>query len=270
MTDRFEGEEIERAALASLHEAAGPDLAATLGLRLLSIGGAAVSIAPALPASAIVINRAIGLGLSIPATPETVAGIVGAYADAAVARYFIHLHPDAHAEPLAQALRAHGLSPARSWRKFTRVAGAALPETADIEIRRLDPSTAPHFARIACAAFDLGEAAEPWLARVALLPSWHIVIAIVDGVPAGTGGLFVQGGVGWTDWGATAPRFRERGIQRALLAHRLGIADALGLTRVHTCTGEAVPGDPQHSYANILRCGFTEGHLRQNWAPPRR
>jgi hypothetical protein len=30
-----------------------------------------------------------------------------------------------------------------------------------------------------------------------------------------------------------------------------------------------VPGDPQHSYANILRAGFAETTLRPNWAPPR-
>jgi len=28
-----------------------------------------------------------------------------------------------------------------------------------------------------------------------------------------------------------------------------------------------VPGDPQHSYANIKRCGFQETYLRENWQP---
>ena len=30
-------------------------------------------------------------------------------------------------------------------------------------------------------------------------------------------------------------------------------------------TGEAVPGDAQHSYSNILRAGFAESYLRENW-----
>jgi GNAT superfamily N-acetyltransferase len=77
----------------------------------------------------------------------------------------------------------------------------------------------------------------------------------------------VQQGIGWTDWGATAPDFRGRGLQRALLCHRLRLADGLGLVRVHTCTGAPAPGDPQHSYANILRCGFAETRLRANLAP---
>jgi hypothetical protein len=33
-------------------------------------------------------------------------------------------------------------------------------------------------------------------------------------------------------------------------------------------TGEEVPGEPQHSYRNILRAGFCKGRLRCNWIPP--
>jgi hypothetical protein len=56
-------------------------------------------------------------------------------------------------------------------------------------------------------------------------------------------------------------------VQRALLAHRLRVADRSRLARVHTCTGAPAPGDPQHSYRNILRCGFVETVQRRNLAP---
>jgi hypothetical protein len=32
-------------------------------------------------------------------------------------------------------------------------------------------------------------------------------------------------------------------------------------------TGEAVPGDKQHSYRNIQKAGFKEAYLRENWIP---
>jgi hypothetical protein len=32
-------------------------------------------------------------------------------------------------------------------------------------------------------------------------------------------------------------------------------------------TGEAVPGDPQHCYSNIMKRGFAETCLRENWIP---
>ena len=41
----------------------------------------------------------------------------------------------------------------------------------------------------------------------------------------------------------------------------------LGCKRMFTETGEAVEGDPQHSYKNILKAGFTESVLRENYAP---
>lgn len=71
------------------------------------------------------------------------------------------------------------------------------------------------------------------------------------------------------DWGATDPACRRRGGQSALLARRVREALTHGCRLMVTTTGEAVPGDPQHSYHNIQRAGFAEAHLRANWAPPR-
>lgn len=85
--------------------------------------------------------------------------------------------------------------------------------------------------------------------------------------PAGAGALFVADGVGWTDWAATDPAFRRRGSQTALMAARLRKARELGCRMVATCTGEAVPGEAQSSYRNILRAGFRAAGLRHNYSP---
>ena len=85
--------------------------------------------------------------------------------------------------------------------------------------------------------------------------------------PAGTGALFVQGQHAWSDFGATAPEFRRRGSQGAVLARRIDHAVGLGCNRIFTCTGEDVAGDPQHSYRNILRLGFEPTYVRENYAP---
>ena len=71
------------------------------------------------------------------------------------------------------------------------------------------------------------------------------------------------------DLGATAPKFRGRGSQGAVLARRIECALDLGCQEMVTCTGIAVPGDPQHSYSNIKRAGFRETYIRDNYAPPR-
>ena len=52
-----------RHGLRCLHACAPPDVADALDLRALTVDGALQSVAGALPASAIVVNRVLGLGL---------------------------------------------------------------------------------------------------------------------------------------------------------------------------------------------------------------
>lgn len=70
----YDGEDIERAALESLHAAAGPAMTRQLGLASIKFGSAFASLAGALPASAIIINRTLGLGLHDPAPPKKQGG----------------------------------------------------------------------------------------------------------------------------------------------------------------------------------------------------
>lgn len=261
-------EEIERAALADLHEAASPELRASLGIESRTIGSAFVSIARALPASAIVINRAIGLGNPVPETEDTIREIVEAYRTAGVARYFVQVHPDARPRQIGEWLLEHGLERARGWQKFSRGRDPVPDPKTDLTIREIGVSHGAELAGILSDAFDLGDAARPWLARLPGRERWHIFMSFDGDLPAGTGALFIDGDVAWTDFGATAPDFRRRGSQSALLRHRVRFALDCGCRQVFTCTGEAVPGDPQHSYSNILKAGFKEDDVRSNYAQP--
>ena len=64
-------------------------------------------------------------------------------------------------------------------------------------------------------------------------------------------------------------RFVKVFSQGAIMSARIQAAIDAGCTRIFTETGEAVPGDPQHSYRNIERYGFVAGDLRENWRPRR-
>ncbi len=265
----FELEDVERGELESMHAVASVQDRDALRLSCEVIGSALVSIAGGLPASAIVLNRAIGLGLGRPADPETIDAIVARYAAAGVSRYFVHLHPESVPAATRSWLESCGLERARSWMKFTR--GREAPPTVDtsVEVRVARPEDMPAFARIASAAFDLGPAAAPWLCKLDRAQDWRAYVGLVDGEVVATGGLFVRNGVGWLDFGATDPRFRGRGAQSALLRQRIVDALDLGCGLLATATGEAVPGDPQHSYSNIRKMGFNEAYLRENYAPRR-
>jgi len=264
-------EAIERAELEALHAAATDQVRSELGLACEAVGTALVSIAANVPATGIVVNRAIGLGVEGVARPETVDAIIERYRQAGVQRYFVHVHPDCRPLELRQWLLDRGLEKARGWMKFTR--GREMPPSVNssVAVLRARPEHMGAFGRIAAAAFDLGDAAANWIARLDRAQGWHAYVSVAgDGEVVGTGGLFVHDGIGWLDFGSTAPQHRGQGSQSALLRQRILDALDLGCRLVGTATGEAVEGDPQHSYSNIKRMGFREAYVRENYAPPRR
>jgi hypothetical protein len=267
-----EAEDIELAGLCALHEAADERLRDRLDLRLEEVGDGVASVAGALPSSAITINRMLGLGRRRPPQVADVKAAVDLYRGAGVERFFLQPDPATSDGRIAPLCEAAGLERARAWQKFTRGRDEAVPEVeSEFTLREIGPGEGEAFARIVCDAFDLGDAAIPWIARLPAADGWHAFVTFSGGTPAGTGALYISGTAAFTDFGATAPEFRGRGAQTANLAHRVRAALDWGCARIHTCTGIAVEGDPQHSYANILRCGYREAHMRAAWQPaPRR
>ena len=88
---------------------------AALGLKGLTIGSAFISVAGFLPSSAILINRAIGLGLSELENRETIRTILAVYRDEHVSRYLLQVHPEAKPLALVEWLEDAGLVKARGW-----------------------------------------------------------------------------------------------------------------------------------------------------------
>jgi GNAT superfamily N-acetyltransferase len=160
-----------------------------------------------------------------------------------------------------------GLVKARGWQKFTRGREAVPEPRTDLTIREIGQDDAAASAAILSDAFDLGNVSRPWLERLPMRDRWHVFMAFDGDTPAGTGAVFIDGDTGWTDFGATAPAFRRRGCQSSLLRYRVQFALDNGCKQIFTCTGEEVPGDPQHSYSNILKSGFKEEYVRHNFAP---
>lgn len=265
-----DSESIERAALEDLHAAATPSQIDDLGLRGQTIGSAFVSVAGSLPASAIVVNRAIGVGLGAPETRDTTEAIVAAYRNNGVGRFYVQVHPEARPPEVGGWLERAGVVKARGWQKFSRGREPVEDRPTDLEVREIGPRDGEAFGRIVCAAFDLGEAAAPWLARLPGRDGWRIFMTFDGKEPAGTGAMFVRDGLAWMDWAATDPAFRRRGSQGAVVSARLRLALELGCRAIFTCTGVAVEGDPQHSYRNILKAGFRTEYVRENYAPSQR
>ena len=260
-------EEIERESLEELHSVAPTKVREDLGLVGRNIGSAFVSAASTLPKTAVVLNRTIGVGLGAPETSKSIDQIVDVYRSANVSRYFIQVHPEARPVELEDWLLKQGVTKARAWQKFSRGREPVAPPSTDLSIKKIGGDKGNDFAAILSNAFDLGKASRPWVSLLPTCPRWHVFMTYDGDVPAGTGAVFIDGKNAWMDFGATSPAFRRRGSQSSLLRHRVRFALDQGCEQMFTCTGEAVPGDPQHSYANILKAGFKETYLRANYAP---
>ena len=260
-------EQTERALLTDLHGAASEATRNLLGLSLETIGTATVSIAKNDPT--ILINRTIGLGVESPATKDEVETIVRRYASDDVGYYFLHLHPDAQPPELRNWIEEAGLKKHRGWMKFSRGIEAPPDMKSELKVRQIGKEHAMDFGRIAAAGFDMTEEAAPLIAALVDRPGWYLYMSFSGYTPAGTGALYVKDDVAWFDWASTDPAFRGKGGQGMVLCERIKAAIDLGCKLMLTETGEAVEGDAQHSYKNILRMGFREACLRENYVPER-
>jgi GNAT superfamily N-acetyltransferase len=258
-------ETIERQALLGWFEAASKLELAGIDWNLKQVGDALCSVSATEPS--ILINRVLGIGSKATPTREQLDEIQGLYRDAGVSRFFLHILPQELNPETEELLTDAGFRRHRGWMKFTRDAAEVDAVDTELTIRQIGPEEAANFAGIVAPAFDIGPAFEPALAALANDPDWHLYMSFDGTRPAGTGGLYIHGKNAYMDWGATHRDFRRRGSQTAILNARIRHALDAGCTTIATMTGEAVAGDPQHSYSNILKRGFSEACLRQNWIP---
>jgi GNAT superfamily N-acetyltransferase len=258
-------ETIERAALVAWHRAASKLELAEYEWRLDEVGDALCSVSATDPS--ILINRVLGLGTHSEPTREQLDEIKRIYRDADVSRFFLHVMPQKTSPETEQLLIDAGYRRYRGWMKFVRGPDNVDPVDTDLDIRRVGIEEAAEFAAIVAPAFDMSPASQPIIAALADDPDWHLYMSYDGTRAAGTGAIYIKGRFAYTDWAATHPDFRRRGSQTAILNARISDALAAGCTSIITMTGEAVPGDPQHSYNNILKRGFAEAYLRENWIP---
>ena len=84
-----------------------------------------------------------------------------------------------------------------------------------------------------------------------IVPNSHTFLAFLDDEPVGCGSVQFVDGVAWLGGAATIPAFRQRGIQAALVAHRLRLAAEAGCDLAAVTALSSGP-----SARNIVRLGF--------------
>lgn len=252
--------DIEMAAMQSLCSLVTPEEQAELGLYCRVHGRTLVLACTA--EKGILFNRTIGFDAQ---DANHIEEILEVYRQRNAARAFVSVH-EGDQESVTRLSRL-SLPEARPWRKFLRKPLPAGERPTDLNVRTARPEDGQAFGRIVCDAFDLPRGMIPVLARLPEHPDWTVFMSFDgNGTAAGGGALFTHRDAAWLGFGATAPAFRMRGSQGAIMAARVEDARQRGARIMSTETGEAVPGDPQHSWNNIIKAGFQPHHRILNFA----
>lgn len=258
-------EQIERDALVSLHECCPQDTKQEIGLDLVEVDDCVVACSTG--DTSILLNRTLGLGTKQKTTAESIESVAQVYSAKGITNYFMHVYDELLTTEARRMLDGTGFIKKRGWMKFRSDKPEPIEANSTLLVEQIGSDKATDFGMVVWKAFGMLDISIPLMAGLADDVRWKLFVSYEDEKPAGAGALFVNENVGWFEWGATLPEFRRRGSQASIMAARLSLARELDCKYIFTETGEAVEGDPQHSYKNILKAGFKESILRQNYAP---
>ena len=222
-------------------------------------GGVGLHYGPADP-----LNAVKGVGLNGPVAEEDWNALEKAFRNAG-SPVVVDLSPLAD-EKFVAMLSARGYSIGSFETVLFRHLndGSWLPDpplAPGLAIHHAGPERAGEWSRVLDVGFADG--GEPMRFAVdigtvrASLPSAVMLLATIDGKPAGGAGLSIIGRVAVMSGAAVLPEFRRRGIQQALTAARLRLATEHGcaLAKLDVRAGSA-------SYRNAVRAGFQVAYTR--------
>jgi hypothetical protein len=225
-------------------------------------GGLAVFATPGSP-----MNKVIGLGFDGPLDPDALLAVEERWAtrNEPVRIELSILSDPAFASALST--RGYGLHGFENVLAARIADEAREPAAAGITVDIAGEDGVEQWLSLAVDAFasmdGTGSTADPVMPReelervvreamgAASVPGLSRYIAYVDGEPAGEAALHVEDGLALLAGSGTVPRFRGRGVQKALVARRLADAAAADCDLAVVVTS---PGT--RSQANVMRRGF--------------
>ena len=260
--------------LESVEEMGGAGFAETLGKRRPEIGCVVEKIAGGHAAFAGVgspVSHILGAGLGGEVTKDEFDRIEDFYFSRGSGVEVV-------AAPLAdrslmQHLRERGYTHSE-WNSVLFQPLSEVPRAPDppaaLEIRAVRPEELDAWAHLLARCFAEDAEGIAMLADLfqttASVPDAFALIALWEGKPAGgAGGMVVrQHNVAGLYGAGTLPEFRNRGIQTALLHHRMRLAQGAGCEMAVVI---AVPGTI--SERNAIRCGFRLAYTKAAFQRPR-
>lgn len=267
-TSTSDGSTFDRLTAAAWADVARAVADARVDLEAVSVGDGTLLTSTEDPSP--LFNRLIGWGSSGAARPDVLDEAIERCRRRGIDRFFVHVvrgHP--RCVEATEMLRARGFVPyRRGWVELSRGRSETVPPPAGRwSVRACTKDDAAAFGLLMARAFDLAPAGAAAFAALVERPRWTTCCVRHDGRLIGGGASFIHDGCCYLAGGATDSAHRRAGVQYALLHHRVVDALERGCQTIASETGEAVPGDPQHSHRNMERLGLVPVCVRDNWLP---
>jgi hypothetical protein len=210
-------------------------------------------------------NRILGLGVGEPANEAMLDEAIAIFRNAGCRNYLAQVSPLAQPAQIPEWLAIRGFKPGRSWAKMYRGTEPAPAISTDLRVEKIGADLADAFADVVLPAFEIPPAGRPLVKGFVGQPGWQHYLAFAGKKPVAAAAMVVKGEVAWLGFASTLKKYRRRGAQGAMFAHRIQDGLALGVKWFVTETGEDTPEDPNPSYHNMLRSGFQLAYLRRNY-----
>lgn len=254
-------EHSELALWSGLWQAVPPSEAQALGMSLHKIHFATALVMEIAPDW--LFNRVLGFGLEGAATQECLDSIIDLYGDKDLP-VCISLSPEAVPSSASSWLQQRKFKIVNQWVKMIRGAEPPPALDTDLQIVEVEADHAALVGTLICAGFGLPDTLLPVFSSVVSIPHNHVYLAKDGDFPVGVGCLTIHNDIGHLNTATTLQAYRKRGIQGALMAHRIRQGIRMGCHWFATETAK-LPDQPNPSYNNMLRCGFREHYLRPNY-----
>jgi GNAT superfamily N-acetyltransferase len=207
-------------------------------------------------ARSVLFNRVFGLAGGGLQTESVLQRALECFERTRTERFFVHARADDAGASML--MLHHGLVRfRRPWVKLARGReGPVLSSDHALDIGLCRPNEAEAWAEVLTEGLETGDGGIPLLAATVGRPGWTALVARDGDEVVGAAAMFVRDGIASLTGASTRASHRRRGVQRALMARRILMALDLGCTLITSETGIEVPGQPNSSCNNMMRCGL--------------